>query len=304
MIQRYLVTVFIYFSIFIPTLSIADPVKVVTSFSVLQDLVQQVGGEQIQLTNLVGANGDAHVYQPSPADAQAVAEADLLVVNGLGFEGWMDRLVGSSGFHGLKVTASDGIHVIHLEHHQDGDSEHQEHHHGDFDPHAWHSVVNVRTYVENIRHALVTVAPQHEAYFKQNAALYLKQLTRLQTELKAQMSQIPEDQRQVITSHDAFGYLARDYGFHFTAPQGMSTESEASAAEVVAIIKQIRQQHIKAVFVENISDPRLIKQIARETGVKIGGELYSDALSAKDQPAASYISMMKYNVSTLVNALR
>ncbi|WP_163134661.1 metal ABC transporter solute-binding protein, Zn/Mn family [Agarivorans sp. Alg241-V36] len=364
MIRRYITPRVLCLLLLIPSLSFAAPVKVVTSFSVLQDLVQQVGGEQVELTNLVGPNGDAHVYQPSPADAQAVAHADLLVINGLGFEGWMERLVEAAEFKGLLLSASDGVDIIRLEdedeHHGDeeehhegeavnhdeekhhegetahhdeekyhegeaghhGEEKHHEgetahhdeeehhadahhgHHHGEFDPHAWHSVINARTYVSNILAALIKVSPENQAYFEANAKAYLAELTELQSSLENQMAQVPANKRNVITSHDAFSYLARDYGFHFSAPQGMSTEAEASAADVVKIINQIREQNIQAVFVENVSNPRLIEQIARETGVVIGGELYSDALSSADEPAATYITMMQHNIATLVNALK
>ncbi|MGB0942746.1 MAG: metal ABC transporter solute-binding protein, Zn/Mn family [Marinomonas sp.] len=326
--SRYLVNVFASALLSIPTLGLAAELKVVTSFSVLNDLVQEVGGEHISLTNLVEANGDAHVYQPSPMDAQAVAEADLLVVNGLGFEGWMERLEQSAGFKGVKIAATDGVNLIHLgeedehheeeghhdedEHHDEEEGHHDEeehhadehhHHHGEFDPHAWHSVTNVLVYVENIRAALVKLAPEHAAEFNQNAKDYVKELKALEKDLAKKMSQVPENKRNVITSHDAFGYLAREYGFNFTAPQGMSTEAEASAADVVKIIKQIRKDDIQAVFVEKVSNSRLIEQIARETGAKIGGELYADALSSPNQAAGTYIKMMEHNISTLVKAL-
>jgi zinc/manganese transport system substrate-binding protein len=319
MIRRYITPRVLCLLLLIPSLGFAAPVKVVTSFSVLQDLVQQVGGEQVELTNLVGPNGDAHVYQPSPADAQAVAHADLLVINGLGFEGWMERLVEAAEFKGLLLSASDGVDIIRLEdeeEHHEGEAEHHDdekehhedahhaHHHGEFDPHAWHSVINARTYVNNILVALIKVSPENQAYFEANAKAYLAKLAELQSSLEAQMAQVPANKRNVITSHDAFSYLARDYGFHFSAPQGMSTEAEASAADVVKIIGQIREQNIQAVFVENVSNPRLIQQIARETGVEIGGELYSDALSSADEPAATYITMMQHNIATLVNALK
>lgn len=317
MISRYLVSVFVSVIFSLPVLSWAEALKVVTSFSVLQDLVQEVGGEHIHLTNLVEANGDAHVYQPSPLDAQAVAEADLLVINGLGFEGWIERLEQSAGFNGVKVVATEGINLIHLgeeghheDEHEDHHDEHEEvdqhedeHDHGEFDPHAWHSVTNVLVYVENIRVALVRLAPEHKTSFNQNAQAYTDRLIQLQLNLKAKMSQVPVNKRHVITSHDAFGYLAREYGFHFTAPQGMSTEAEASAADVVKIIKQIRQQNIQAVFVEKVSNSRLIEQISRETGAKIGGELYADALSSLNQEAGTYIEMMQHNINTLVDAL-
>lgn len=287
-----------------------EKVPVVASFSILGDLVSQVGGEHISLTTLVKANGDAHVYSPSPMDAKAVTHAKLLVVNGLEFEGWIPRLVESSNFIGEKVVASDGIDAMKGDHNNDEhdthDSDHVEHdhhHHGEFDPHAWNSIANVKIYVRNIEKGLSKLDPKNTNDYEANALHYIQKLDKLELQLHAEIDKIPASQRKVITPHDAFGYFSRDFDVTFIAPQGTSTESEASAADVAAIITQIREDNVTAVFMENIADNRMIEQISRETGAKIGGKLFSDALSSSEGPAPTYIEMMQYNVDTIVKAL-
>lgn len=450
-----------------------EPLPVVASFSILGDLVAQVGGEHIALTTLVGADGDAHVYQPTPQDARAVAGAEVLFVNGLEFEGWMERLVESSGFGGMQVVATDGIEAIafdehdehgdehddhndhgdehghgahafewaglfdlkagiyhwsfakvggdyadpamkmavlaasdieaveemaeglleadasdekmggdtlvaanmayaltfdadkditlftveiaedgtyafftehmpfefeadahffkdtsgadvepiaqepegdhhahghddhddHDDHAEEGHDDHHGHNHGAFDPHAWQSLENAVIYVNNIAAALVKADPENAAAFEANRAAYVAELEALETEIEASIGALSADQRTVVTPHDAFGYFAQSYNIRFEAPQGLSTESEASAADVAKLIEQIREEGINAVFVESITDDRLLKQIANETGAVIGGTLYSDALSGEDGPAATYLEMMRHNVATLSQAL-
>jgi len=292
-------------------------IPVVASFSILGDLVSQVGGDNITLTTLVKADADAHVYSPTPKDAQAVTQAKLLVINGLEFEGWMPRLLESANFIGQPLVASTGIDVMqaddehedeHPDNHNDGHDDHEEEHkhqhdHGKFDPHAWHSITNVKIYVRNIEQGLSKVDPENSSYYAANAGQYIDKLDQLNVQLHAQIDKIPPAQRKVITAHDAFAYFAHDFELRFIAPQSSSTESEASAADIVTIIKQIRRDKINAVFMENISDNRMIEQISRETGAKIGGKLFSDALSGPEGPAANYVQMMKYNVETIVNAL-
>ncbi len=303
--------------------------KVVSTFSILTDIVANVGGDRVEITTLVGPNGDAHVYQPSPADAEAMAGTAVIVANGLGFEGWMDRLVEASGTKATIVIASDGITPIafgedehdhtegeahdHDHEHAEGaahdhdhakeEAGHEGHDHGAFDPHAWQSVTNVALYVGNIERGLAAADPAGAETFKANAAAYLAELDALDAEIRAAFAALPEDRRTVVTSHDAFGYFAAAYGLTFVAPQGVSTEAEASAQDVAALITQIKGEAIGAVFVENIADPRLLDQIASETGAKIGGTLYSDALSAADGPAATYLTMMRHNLSQLTAAL-
>lgn len=276
------------------------PIKVVATFSILGDFVREVGGSRVELTTLVGANGDAHVYAPSPSDARKVAEAAIVVVNGLKFEGWIDKLVKASGTKAAIATATTGIKTIKAA--EDKNHSHG-HSHSAVDPHAWQNVANATTYVANIRDALVAADPAGKDIYTANASAYMLKLDALDAEIRAATARIPADARRIITSHDAFGYFADAYGLTFIAPRGVSTEAEASAQDVARIIRQIKAQNARAVFVENISDPRLSERIAKETGARIGGRLYSDALSATDGPASTYIDMMRHNIKTLSAAL-
>lgn len=306
----------------------ATPLKVVTSFSILGDIVANVGGDRIEVITLVGPDGDAHVYEPSPADAKKVSGADLVVVNGLGFEGWLERLVKASGYKGKIVVASEGVkprameeeeheHAKaeakgHAKEHHDGkgndhdhaDAHHHGHDHGDVDPHAWQSLTNAKIYVNNIAKALVEVDPANASGYQQAEAAYLGELESLDTWVKAQFAQIPEQKRRMITSHDAFGYLGETYGLQILSPMGVNTASEPSAGGVKKLIKQINREKVTAVFVENISDRRLVEQIAKESKATVEGELYSDALSKKDGPAPTYIAMFRSNVSKIVAAMK
>ncbi len=283
------------------------PIPVTASFSILGDLVKQVGQAHVQVNTLVGINGDAHVYQPSPQDSIKLTKSKLFVVNGLGFEGWMDRLVTASHFKGKVLTASQGVtprKLTETEATHEAEKHHEENdHHTAFDPHAWHSIPNTIEYVHNIADGLIQIDPEHQQEYQQNAQHYIEQLQQLDASLVKAFADIPEAKRKMITSHDAFGYLAARYHISILAPQGMSTEAEASAKDVASIIKQIRQENIKALFVENISDPRLIQQLSRETGVQPGKELYSDALSSSDGPASTYLEMMRYNTTQIFSAL-
>ncbi|MBZ8141106.1 metal ABC transporter substrate-binding protein [Rubrivivax gelatinosus] len=272
--------------------------RVVASFSILADLVRQVAPADIEVTALVGVDADAHAWEPRPGDVRRLAGADLVVVNGLGFEGWMTRLVKNSGYRGTIVVASEGVvprQPAHAAH-----AEHEDHDHGDVDPHAWQDLAQVRRYVRNIAAALGRRWPARQAEIGQRAGAYLERLDALDLRLRRLVDTVPREQRRVISSHDAFGYLGAAYGIEFLAPQGWTTHSEPSAAAVGRLVRQIRQQQVKALFVENISDPRLIERIARETGARVGGTLYSDALSAPGGPAASFLALYDYNVRTLV----
>jgi zinc/manganese transport system substrate-binding protein len=308
-----------------------DRLNVIATFSILGDIVQNVGGDRVEVTMLVGPDGDAHVFQPAPADAQAVAGADVIVANGLGFEGWMDRLVEASGTTAAIITASEGVTPMafgeeghdhdhaegeahdHDHDHAEGEAHdhdhsaeeagHDGHDHGAEDPHAWQSVTNVALYVGNIERGLAAADPEGAETYKANATAYLAELDALDAEIRAAVAALPEDRRTIVTSHDAFGYFAAAYGLTFVAPQGVSTEAEASAQDVAGLITQIRDACIAAVFVENIADPRLLDQIASETGAKIGGTLYSDALSGSDGPAGTYLTMMRHNIGQLTAAL-
>ncbi len=270
-----------------------DKLKVVTSFSILADITRQIAGDKLELRNLVGADADAHVYQPSAEDAKAVFAADLIIANGLGFEPWLARLMASSEAPGTRIDASAGVLPLMLD--EDG--------HQVADPHAWQNLANAEIYVQNIAKALGQTDPKNAAHYNAGRDAYLAQIRSLLAEAKAGLGQLPPSQRTIITSHDAFAYLGQAYGLNFIAPQGLSTADEPSAAEVAALIRQIRADGVKAVFVENIRDPRLIQQIAAEAGAKVGGTLYSDAL-ASEGPASTYLGMFKYNLDTLLAALK
>ncbi len=273
--------------------------KVIATFSILGDIVKAVGGDRVEVTMLVGPNADAHVYSPSPADAKKLADARVVVVNGLGYEGWIGRLVKASGSKAPVVTAAAGVKPrLMTEGHGHGHS----HSHGS-DPHAWQSVANVKIYAANIRDGLVKADPAGKAAYEASAEAYLVKLDALDREVRETVAKIPTDRRRIITTHDAFGYFKDAYGLDFVAPQGVSTESEPSAKDVARIIAQIRRQKIPAVFMENISDPRLLKRIADETGAKVGGTLYSDALTDEKGPAPTYIDLIRHNIRTLSAAL-
>jgi len=266
-----------------------DRLNVVASFSILGDFVRNVGGDRVHVTTLVGPNSDAHVYEPTPADAKKVADAKLVFINGLGLEGWLPRLVQAAGGRATVVTATFGIAPLRRG--------------ADADPHAWQSVVNAKAYVANVRDALVAAAPADAESFRANAAGYLIKLDALDREVREAVAQIPESRRKVISTHDAFGYFAAAYGIAFIAPLGVSTESEASARDVAGIISQIKSEKIPAIFLENISDPRLIQRIAAETGAKVGGTLYSDSLTGEKGDVPTYIDLVRHNIKALTSAL-
>ncbi len=274
----------------------ASRIKAVATFSILGDLVQNVGAERVDVVTLVGPNGDVHVYSPTPGDAKKLAAAKIVFLNGLGLEGWMPRLVDASGGRPATIVVSTGITP------RKADDETAPGH-AVIDPHAWQSVANAKIYVANIRDGLAAIDPAGKATYDANAAAYLAKLDRLEKEIDAAIAGIPTDRRRLITTHDAFGYFGDAYGVAFIAPEGVSTDSAASARDVARIIAQIRRQKIPAVFMENIADPRLMREVARETGAAIGGTLYSDALSAPGGPAGSYIDMMRHNLRELTKAL-
>ncbi|MCK1652811.1 metal ABC transporter substrate-binding protein [Bradyrhizobium sp. 149] len=267
----------------------AERLKVVASFSILADFVRNVGGDRIDLTTLVGADSDVHVYTPAPSDAKRIADAKLVIVNGLGLEGWLPRLVQSSGSKAQVVTVSAGIAPLKL-----GSAA---------DPHGWQSVPNAKIYVTGIANALATVDPDDAEFFRAQAKAYLEKLERLDREVREAVAKIPPERRKVISTHDAFGYFAAEYGVQFIAPLGVSTETEPSARDIATIIGQIKAQKIPAVFLENISDDRLIRRIAAETGSKVGGTLISDGLTGEKGPAPTYIDMVRHNIKALTSAL-
>jgi zinc/manganese transport system substrate-binding protein len=266
-----------------------ERLNVVASFSILGDFVRNVGGDRVNVTTLVGPNSDVHVYSPTPADAKKIADAKVVIVNGLGLEGWLPRLVQSAGGKARIIAATDGIAPRKLG--------------SDADPHAWQSVANAKTYVANISAALAAADPAGAGGYRANATAYLAKLDALDREVREAVAQIPAARRKVISTHDAFGYLASSYGIAFIAPLGVSTESEASARDIARIITQIRTQKIPAVFLENISDGRLIGRISAETGAKVGGTLFSDSLTGEKGDAPTYIEMVRHNIKALTSAL-
>jgi zinc/manganese transport system substrate-binding protein len=263
------------------------PVDVVVSFTLLADLVEQVGGDRVAVHSLVRSDGDAHVFEPRPADVARVSRARLFAINGLGFEGWADRVARAAKFEGERLVASRGVKALSVR--------------GSVDPHAWQDVANVKVYVGNIRDALIRVDPAGEAQYRRRATDYLARLDALDAEIRTTLAAIPRERRRIVTSHDAFTYFGDAYGIVFLAPQGVSTEAQASAKDVAALIAQIRRQKAGAVFLENMTDPRMVERIAQETGTKVGGTLYGDALGGS---VTTYLDMMRHNARAIAGALK
>ena len=273
---------------------VQDRPRAVATFSILGDFARNVGGERVELATLVGPNGDVHVFAPTPGDVKTIAAADIVFVNGLGLEGWIDRLIAASVTRAPLVVASRGITPRSGTRAQDR---------GASDPHAWQSVANAKLYVGNIRDGLIAIDAAEKKIFEANANTYLAKLDALDGEIRATIEAIPSARRKVITAHSAFGYFGDAYGIEFIAPEGLSTEAEPSARDIAKLIEQIRRENVPALFLENVADSRLLQRIGAETGVRIGGRLYSDALSPPDGPAASYIEMMRSNLRELTRAL-
>ena len=286
----------------------AEPLRVVASFSILADMVRQVGGDRVAVQALVGPGEDAHVFQPSPTHARQVAQAQLLVTNGLGYEGWMARLLQSAGYKGPQVEAARGVRTLDAAPGADHDHDHghgdHDHDHGPTDPHAWQSVGNAKVYVQNIVAGLCAADAAGCASYRTRGERYTAELTQLDADIRAAWAPVPAAQRKVITSHAAYAYYGRDYSVRFFAARGLSTDSEPSAKGVAQLVRQIRKEGIRALFVENVSDPRLIEQLARETGLRPSGTLYSDALTRPGAGADTYVAMMRENTRRLVGAVR
>lgn len=283
------------------------PLKVVASFSILGDIVREVGGADVSVSTLVGADGDAHEYEPTPGDAKTLAGAKVLFVNGLDFETWLPRLVKASGFAGDTVVASKGVTPRRFERHNDEKHDHgsaDAHAHGNTDPHAWQNLANGVMYARNVAEGLAHADPAHADAYRQRADAYVAKIEALDKRVREAFAGIPAERRKVVTSHDAFGYFGDAYGVGFISAVGISTDAEPSAADMARIIQQVKREKVPAVFVENISSPKLVEQIARETGAKVGGSLYSDALSAAGKPGDTYLKMFDWNVKQLVAALQ
>ena len=272
----------------------AGTVKTVASFSVLADIVKQVGGEHVEVASLVGPGGDPHTFEPTPQDSVLLKGSDVVFVSGLGLEGWMERLVQASGYQGKVIVASEGISTRKMD--EDGEII--------TDPHAWNSAKNGEQYARNVMEALIDASPEDADYFRQHGQAYINKLEKLNRWAKKSFAGIPQEKRKVLTSHDAFGYFGQEYGVEFLSPVGFSTESEASANQVAKLIQQIKQRGIQAYFIENQTDPRLVEQIAKATGAKAGGELYPESLTESDGEAATYIDAFTHNVNIMLDSMK
>ena len=281
----------VFLIFFFPLAAQAEKITVVASFSILGDMVHEVAGDTVNIKTLVGPDGDAHVYEPTPSDVRLLKSADLVIINGLGFEVWIERLAQYSGYKGPVVIASRGITPLAFNTNS-------------VDPHAWQSLKNGLLYIANIRDALINADPANTVLYRKNAEHYSMRLQALDSWVQAQIFTIPESKRRAITSHDALGYFADSYGVVFIAPLGVSTAGDASAGDIAGLINQIRKERVRAVFMENMSDARLVRQLATDGGAVIGGTLYSDALSSPDGPAPTYIAMFRHNVATMVKAMK
>lgn len=296
-----------------PNFALAQKLKVVASFSILGDIVKNIGGDKISLTTIVGNELDAHTFNPSPNDAKILKNADIVFINGIGFEGWIEKLIKASGYRGDVVVASKGVTIIKAKESDEHEGEHSENtHHEEHDghlehandPHAWQSLVNAEIYVRNISNELIKLDPVNEKTYRENARKYLAEIKKLDSDIKKQISLIPVEKRKVITNHDSFGYFEKEYGIEFLSLVGLSTESQPSAKAIQEIIRQVRENKVRALFIENISNPSIIKQIAKDSGGIIGGTLYSDSLSNQENQANTYLNMMKYNANTLIEGIR
>lgn len=294
----------------------APALRVVASFSILADMVSEIGGDRITLATIVGPDSDAHTFEPAPRDAKALATAQVLVVNGQDFEGWLPRLLKAANFKGIEIVASQGVQGHALDHHDhDSDNDHDHdnthddhdhaaHSHGDIDPHMWQSLENGMVYARNIAAGLAAADPENAVYYAERAQDYITRMQELDTSIKTALVDVPVAHRKVITAHDAFGYFGRAYGIQFISASGVANQAQPSAKSVATIINLVKQEKIAAVFVENVSNDKLVKQIAQETDAVVGGTLYSDALAQSGQPAGTYLGMMRWNADQLINALK
>ncbi len=270
---------------------------VVATFSVLGDLVRNVGGDPIELTVLVGADSDTHTFEPSPADSAALVNAGVIFENGVEFEGWLDDLYASSGSQATRVVVTNGLQLRHAE---------NDPHHAEFDPHAWHDVKNAIRMVDHIRDALVKADAANASAYQSNAADYAAQLEQLDRFIVDQVHGLPEARRKLVTTHDALGYFADRYGFEIagTALASASTEAaDPSAGQIAKLVDEIKATGVKAVFVENVSNVDLMSRIAAEAGVVLGPELFTDALSKPGTDGDTYIKMIRHNALAIISAL-
>lgn len=281
-----------------PVFAQTHPLQVTASFSILGDMVRQVGGDKVVVRTLVGADEDAHAFQPRPSDAREIGASALVVVNGLGFDDWMARLARSGGYKGQVVTASKGVKTLEMA--EDG---HGHKHSHAADPHAWQDLGNAQQYVANIAAALTAADPANAESYRANAERYTGELKSLDAEIRNAFAALPAERRKVVSSHDAFAYFGKAYGIRFLSPVGVSNNAEPTAKGVARLIQQLKKDNIPAIFIENVADARLIERIRSESGTRVGGTLYSDALSVESGPAPDYLSMMRSNFKVLHEAL-
>jgi len=277
----------------------ADRPKVVATFSVLGDMIARIAGDRVQLTTIVGGDGDCELYQPTAADARAVAQAQLFVMNDLNprFEPWAETLMKQAGFRGTKLVASQGVNVIIDDRPRSGVKGQQ------YDQHAWHDPTNALVYVANIAEGLARIDPSNAAFYRNRAEAYTGEIRALDSWARSELAAVPSAKRRVITSHDGFEYLARAYDIEMTPARGKVNDADPSAEDIARLIQQIRTTKVKAIFIENMNDPRLIERVAREAGATIGGTLYSDSLSKPGGEADTYLKMVRHNVSALKAAM-
>ncbi len=292
-------------AILFPAAAETPKIKVVATFSILGDIAREVGGDAIDLTVLVGPDGDAHTYQPTPEDAKKAAEAEIIAINGLRFEGWLTRLIRASGSQARLLVASAGVRprIMEVEESHHHETPAHDHEGNAVDPHAWQDLRNGALYARNIAAAFIKARPELKEPIETRAAAYIEKIETLDKELKAAFAALPSAKRKIITGHDAFGYFGAAYSVAFIAPAGINTEAEPSAADIARLIRQIRQENVKTVFVENMVSPRLIEQLAKDSGATLGGVLYADALSPPAGPAPSYLAMMRHNADLILKAI-
>jgi zinc/manganese transport system substrate-binding protein len=300
-----------------------QPVKVTATTSIIADLVQNVGGDHVDVYTILAPGTDAHTYSPKPSDVQAVAESQILFRNGLGLETWLDPMIQNAGGSRPIVVVSDGLTPL-----TDFKAEHDDEEHIDEagsapdtvkdgeeneerpgtepDPHMWFDVQRTIGYVENIRDRLKQLDPANAPAYEANADTYIDQLEQLDTEILQWVGTVPPERRKLVTSHDNFGYFAHRYGFEIVGSvlQSFSTEEQPSAQQIVELVEQIKEQQVPAIFTENVSDPRLAEQVADEAGIDVVTNLYTDALGEPGSAGDTYIKMMRFNVQQIVEALR
>jgi zinc/manganese transport system substrate-binding protein len=268
----------------------AGVLPVVASFSILADLVRQLGGAGVGVSSFVGPDADAHTFEPRPSDLRALQTARLLVINGLGLEGWMTRLSQAAAYAGPTVVASQGVTPIMVAA-------------GEPDPHAWQDPANGVIYAKNIAAGLAAADPARADAIHAAAARLTAEIDATAAMISRTIGAIPAARRRIITSHDAFGYYGARFGIEFRAAQGIDTEAEPSARALAVLARQIRAEGIRAVFVENMTDPRLARTLAREAGAVVGPPVYSDALSRPGGPADTYVKMLRYNTAQFAHAM-